>query len=127
MSVALALIALALFQIKHYLADFQWQSGWMIAGKARYGHPGGVAHAGLHALLSLPILVFVTGGWSGTVAGVLIAEGLVHYHIDWLKLRLGAARDIGPDDREFWHLVGLDQMAHQMTYLGVLAVLAIQG
>ena len=127
MSAAGVLAALLLFEVKHYLADFQWQTLWMVRTKGRYGHPGGVVHAGLHGVLSAPVLL-LTAAWApGLMAGLLIAEVVVHYHIDWLKARVVARRGIDENDHRYWHLLGLDQAAHHLTYLGIVAVLVIAG
>ncbi|MFV0358761.1 DUF3307 domain-containing protein [Tropicimonas sp.] len=116
------LAVLFAFQVKHFLADFCWQSAWMIAGKRDYGRGGGIAHAGLHAVLSVPILL-VAG--SGAALALLLAacEAIVHFHIDWLKAGATARRHLTPKDRAYWCLSGLDQLAHQCTYLAMIAVL----
>ena len=49
-----------------------------------------------------------------------IAEGIIHYHIDWIKVHFGCKDNTKP---LFWHQFGLDQLAHQATYL--LMVLTI--
>ncbi|EAQ24429.1 MULTISPECIES: DUF3307 domain-containing protein [unclassified Roseovarius] len=114
---------LILFQIKHYLADFQLQTGWMAANKGRYGHPSGVLHAGLHGAFSLPILLWFGLTWKFSL-GLAIAETVLHYHIDWAKSR--AVRQNGVDDADprFWHYLGLDQAAHQLTYVALFAIVA---
>jgi hypothetical protein len=124
----MVLATLALFQVKHYLADFQWQTLWMAETKGRYGHPGGLVHAGLHGLLSLPVLWLAAPVRPGLVAALAIAEVVVHYHIDWAKARIVARRGIDDRDSAYWHFLGLDQAAHQVTYLAMLCgvVLAAQ-
>ncbi len=115
------LLALVLFQLKHYLADFQWQTIWMVAGKGAYTGMGGVAHAGLHAALSIPVLM-VTGCTPMTILALAVAEFVVHLNIDWAKARLELRWNLTPDKRGYWQLFGLDQLAHQLTYIGMLAV-----
>ena len=56
------LIFLVLIQVKHYLADFRWQTGDMLAHKGEFLHPAGWAHAGLHGLLSVPVMAPVRIG-----------------------------------------------------------------
>mgnify|MGYP001494538601 CR=1 FL=1 len=58
MTPATLLILILLFQVKHLLADFIWQTGWMVRNKGTYGHLGGIAHAGLHGLLTVPVLIW---------------------------------------------------------------------
>lgn len=40
------IILLALFGIKHFLADFLWQTPKMLSEKGTYGASGGLEHAG---------------------------------------------------------------------------------
>lgn len=123
MSAGAIILAFALFQLKHYLADFHWQTIWMVETKGRYGHPGGLAHSGLHGLLSLPVLL-VAAPWMPALTVVLIlAEIAAHYDIDWLKSRIVTRRGLGEDDSVYWHLFGLDQAAHHLTYIGMVAIL----
>lgn len=118
------LMLLFLFQIKHVVADFVLQTEWMVRNKGRYGHPGGLAHAAIHAGLSA--LVLVTAPVGIVLASVLISgEFAIHYHIDWAKQHLVDERGLGQSQQSFWTLVGLDQFAHQVTYIAMaLAVLA---
>ena len=123
MSGAAVLVALALFQVKHYLADFHFQSAWMVASKGHYGRWGGVAHAGLHGGLSLLVLIVVAPSMPMVVALLVLAEIVVHYHIDWIKARGTELRGLEQDDRAFWRWLGLDQAAHHLTYIAMLAIL----
>ncbi|WP_417726806.1 DUF3307 domain-containing protein [Roseovarius sp.] len=114
---------LILFQIKHYLGDFQLQTGWMANNKGRYGHPSGIMHAGLHGALSLPILLWFVLPWEFAL-GLALMETLVHYHIDWAKARRVRQRGVNEAAPRFWHYLGLDQAAHQLTYIALFAVAA---
>lgn len=118
----LAIWALVALQIKHCLADFVWQSPWMIAGKAKYAHPGGVAHAGVHSVITGAILVGF-GLPIGASVAVAICEFVVHYHIDYIKALTARRLGLGPNDPRFWSHLGFDQLAHQLTYLAIVAVL----
>ncbi len=121
MSVALTnlLLALTLFQAKHLIADFLLQTPYMIRNKGQYGHPGGLAHAGLHGLLSLPAL-WVLGPGTGWILLLVGIEVVVHYHLDWGKEQLGRRLATAPDQARYWHLLGADQFLHQMTYVCLL-------
>ncbi|WP_297769233.1 DUF3307 domain-containing protein [uncultured Roseovarius sp.] len=114
---------LALFQIKHYLADFRFQTGWMVMNKGRYGHPSGLIHAALHSALSVPIFLWAgLSVWQCLTLGA--AELVLHYHIDWGKARIVRLQGIDETDPRFWRYLGLDQALHQMTYLGFFALVA---
>ena len=114
---------LILFQIKHYIGDFLLQTRWMASRKGRYGHPAGVAHAGIHGALSLPILLWFAPPWEMALA-LALAEVALHYHIDWVKARRMRDEAVTETDPRFWHYLGLDQAAHQLTYVALLAVVA---
>ena len=104
---------LALIFVKHYIVDFVMQTDAMVKGKAIYGNKDGILHSAQHAIgtfiiaalliqnplywLILPVFDFVT-----------------HYHIDWVKMNYGN-RDI--TNPKFWNHLGLDQLAHYLTYL----------
>lgn len=117
----LPLISLCLFQLKHYLFDFTFQTRYQLHNKGTYGHPGGILHAGLHAFGSIPALV-VLGIPLWLVASIIAAEFLVHYHVDWLKEQVVKANKWTPTDYGFWQALGIDQMVHHLTYLAMLAV-----
>ena len=110
-------ILLALFGIKHFIADFLMQYDYMIRDKGIYGAAGGLHHAGTHASWTFLILVpFVT-----TADQLLIlplVDFVAHYHIDWVKQHL--SRDKLMPHRQFWILFGADQALHYLTYVGII-------
>lgn len=118
----LATLALiALLQIKHVIADFVLQSPYIIQNRRFYGHPGGILHVAIHAAGSLAALAIM--GLPGLVAtlALLLAEAVVHYHIDWSKDNLVARAGLTPRDAGFWYATGIDQGLHQLTYLAMAA------
>ena len=115
------LLALTLFVVKHFVADFLLQSAWMRKGKQIYGHPGGMAHACIHMLGSVPALA-VLGLSPVFVFLLILAEGVVHYHIDWTKEALNRHFGVDTLQRRFWVLIGADQCLHHLTYLAMTAI-----
>ncbi len=114
--------ALALFEVKHHLCDYALQTEYQWRHKGIYGHPGGFIHAGIHVAGSVaPVLLLSLSPF--LVAGLLIAEFLVHYHCDWLKEQINKRRDLTPDQGLFWMVFGADQLVHQLTYVVMLVVL----
>lgn len=140
MSFEVALL-LGLF-IKHFICDFPLQATpWMYKNKGSfvwifvrrwwipvYPHPGGVVHAGLHAI-----------GTSAVVAGCLMYYGyaqpkilalaqvaaftdfLCHYVIDFSKINVGKYFNLKMDNSEwFWILLGFDQLLHALTYFYIV-------
>lgn len=120
------LILLAAFGIKHFICDFWLQYPYMLADKGQYGARGGLEHAGIHALGTLAVLILVLPwGLGAHLAAVLLAllDGIVHYHIDWVKTNL--SRNLTPHDRMFWLLLGADQGLHYLTYVLIIAILVL--
>lgn len=117
-----ALLLLALLQVKHALADFVLQSPYIIENRRHYGHPGGILHVAIHAAGSLA--AFLVAGPPGlfVLAAILLAEAVLHYHIDWTKDNFVRARALSPSDAVYWYATGTDQFLHQLTYLGMVWV-----
>lgn len=131
--------AFGLFYFKHFLVDFPLQRWpWMYLNKGTWGHAGGIVHAGLHALFTFLCLMLLAtydmyGVGTGHLAAINMAwlpaillsliEGFAHYVIDYAKMNINRLMDWHPNTTEwFWHLLGLDQLLHYMTYLFVLMV-----
>jgi hypothetical protein len=87
-------LILALLFIKHFLADFCWQSDRMIKDKGHLGRLGGLQHAGLHGALTYVILM----------------------HFLNLQARRATVR-LSTDSDKFWMWIGIDQLVHAMVYL----------
>ena len=113
------LALLVALQIKHLLADYVLQTPYMVRTKGRYGHPGGLLHAGAHGLLTACILA-LAGFPAALALGVAAGETVIHYHIDWAKERLGRRHALTPSMPGFWRLHGVDQLLHHLTYAGIL-------
>ncbi len=115
---------LALLAIKHVIADFLLQSRYILENRRIYGHPAGILHVGIHAFCSVLAISVLGLPAISSLAVVLAAEALLHYHIDWTKDRLVARLSLSPNDRLFWHVMGIDQGLHQLTYVAMAAYLA---
>lgn len=117
------LIVLVVLATKHLIFDFFLQTLWQIRNKGHYGHVGGLLHAAGHAagtclaflVITPPILVAI---------GIVVAEFVLHYHIDWFKEQIGHRMKLNPEQSGYWRAVGTDQWLHQMTYIGIVLVLA---
>ena len=121
-AVQVTLILFVLFSIKHFIIDFPLQKPYQWMNKGTYGHPGGILHAGLHALGTLLVLLPVTlVFWPSLILSVL--DGVIHYHVDWAKMNINKHYAWKPDTHEqFWILLGLDQLLHMLTYIGIIAL-----
>ena len=112
-------LLLALFGIKHFIADFALQFNYMIGEKGQYGADGGIHHAAVHAAFTFLILVFFAQSANDIIV-LALADGVVHYHIDWCKQQLN--RGLTTADHMFWVWMGADQALHYLTYIGIIYV-----
>jgi len=117
---SLALLLLFLFQIKHWYVDFVLQTDYHVKHKGIYGHPGGLWHSVHHGIATILVLVLFVDIVYALIAAIL--DTVVHYHIDWVKMNYGS-KDIS--SKNFWNHLGLDQMAHQITYILLVFFLLI--
>jgi len=114
-------------EIKHYLADYFLQPGWMLGGKGDFRKPGGYAHAGIHAGFSFAVLV-LCGAPLWLAAELLVAEFVVHYALDYAKIHYSMGVHVDKQPRKFWALHGVDQLTHQLTYAAMIyIVLRVMG
>ena len=118
------LIALALFQTKHFLCDFVFQSLWQVRNKSNYGHIAGLSHAGLHAVASVPALLVLTQS-PVLIAALCLGEFVIHYHSDWGKGQIDTRFGLSDQDWVYWVVFGADQFVHQLTYLGMIYILEV--
>jgi hypothetical protein len=121
--IAVLFWSLVLFETKHYICDFVLQTAYQYRNKGIYGHPGGLIHAGLHIVGSIPALLVMTQT-TWLIAAILAAEFVVHYHVDWFKEQINKRLELTVDGSRYWVVFGADQLTHQLTYVIILAVLA---
>lgn len=121
----------ALFAIKHFVCDFPLQAfPYMYKNKGDYGHLGGLLHASVHAVGTFVVIIgalfwlrgFDQFKYTFNIALTLaLADMIIHYHIDWAKMRLNKAMGWTPTNSEkFWVLMGFDQLLHNLTYVGFI-------
>lgn len=120
------LILLLLLEIKHWYADFVIQTYQQTVRKGIYRDLCGISHSIDHVWVSMVVLlvfsVFVKPLSTTSIILVPFIEGLIHYHIDWLKVKFGSKDLTKP---LFWSQFGLDQLLHKITYLAMACYLLI--
>ena len=119
--VGLFLILFVGLELKHLIADYFLQPGWMLAGKGNFAMPGGYAHAGVHVALSAVVLL-LAGVSLPTLALLVAAEFVVHFTIDHTKALLSKRSKSGPTTAVYWALHGGDQCIHHLSYLAMTAI-----
>ena len=112
-------LLLALFGVKHFIVDFLLQRKYQYANKGRYGHPGGILHAGLHGIATALVLwLFADINW---ILMMMAFDAFLHYHIDWAKTNINTKMGwTATTHDEFWWLLGLDQLLHWLTYVAII-------
>ena len=111
------LLLLALLQLKHWYIDFVNQTNVEIASKGIYGDSAGLNHSIKHGVGTMLCIILVTGIDHIAFASILaFLDSMIHYHIDWIKSNYGRSNI---SQKSFWVDLGLDQMAHQLTYIGI--------
>lgn len=119
------LALLLLLQIKHCYADFVLQTYQQTVKKGVWLDPIGISHTVEHVYCSLIAMivfsVFVPVS-AFAIAVVAVIEGVVHYVVDYGKVKYGSKDNTKPI---FWKQFGLDQLAHQVTYIWMIWFLLV--
>jgi hypothetical protein len=119
------LFLLFLLQVKHWYADFVIQTYMQTIKKGVWLHPVGISHSLDHiwgTLVALLIFNIVLPLSAITMLAVALLEGIIHYIIDFVKVKFGSKH---MTKSLFWNQFGMDQLAHQLTYLGIAVFLVI--
>lgn len=111
---------LLLLQIKHWYIDFVDQTDKEIQSKKIYGDIFGIHHSIKHGAATA-VCVEIVLGFPGFLFALLMGllDTVLHYHIDYTKSHYGCT---DPNKKLFWTHFGLDQLAHQITYIFILGI-----
>lgn len=102
-------------ELKHCVADYFLQPQWILSGKGNWRAPGGYAHAAVHAGLS-GVVLLVAGTPLAATGAIILGEFVIHYALDYSKIRYSAGVKMHTLPARYWSLHGIDQLAHQLTY-----------
>lgn len=108
-------IILTLLFVKHFVADFIFQTEEQVRGKGIYGNWAGITHSLAHVLGTFIVFYMFFGVGISLMFAVL--DGLIHYHVDWTKININKKYNYTVMDKQFWFWLGLDQLAHSLTYV----------
>jgi hypothetical protein len=122
---AALLAVLVVLQIKHFVCDYPLQTAYQLRNKGTYGHPGGMIHALIH-MVGTSAAFLVVQPTLALGAGLLVAEGLIHYHVDWTKENLNRRLGYTTANNGFWWAIGADQLIHHLTYSAIGGTLVYQ-
>ena len=118
------ILILALLLIKHWVFDFVLQTEEQIKHKGTYGNLVGMSHSLTHLVGTFLVVAMVLGFDYWTFALILATiDGILHYHIDWYVRNVdkGTAES---SNKRFWFWLGLDQMLHNLVYVGLTLVVS---
>lgn len=112
------LFFMVLLQLKHWYVDFVNQTMDEVHSKGKYGDKLGMWHSAKHGI-GTAMALWIIGGYDAILASLTVGlvDAVIHYHTDWAKMNWGN-RDI--QNPKFWNHLGLDQMVHQLTYIGIV-------
>lgn len=119
------LLLMLILQVKHCYADFYLQTYIQTVKKGVWLDPIGMSHTTEHMYCSLvAMLAFSFFVPMGALAIILttVVEGVVHYFVDYTKVKYGNKDSTKPI---FWTQFGLDQLAHQITYIWMVCYLLV--
>ncbi len=108
------------FQIKHFLADYPFQTTYMlekVRDKAWFFPL--LSHAAVHAFFTLVIvcIVDVNLWW------LALVDLVIHFTMDRIKASKKMLNRFPPDNKFFWWALGFDQMVHHLTHYFIIWVL----
>lgn len=114
-------VILALFQLKHFIADYPLQGTYML-GKFKGGWEWVkplLAHVAVHAVFTTTIVSFFRPSlwWLG------LLDAFIHFTMDRIKASPNLLGRFKPDNKYFWWALGFDQMVHHLTDLLVVFLL----
>lgn len=100
------------FQLKHLLADYFFQTEYMLqkTGEKKWFYPL-LAHALMHGFQTNLLLVcfsLYSYMWLG------LLDAIAHFFID--RLKVIASRNVSAANPTYWRLLGMDQALHHCTH-----------
>lgn len=108
-------LCLILLFLKHWYVDFVVQTPGEIENKGTYLHWQGIKHAVKHGIGTFMVLAYNLG--LGDVLLLASLDMMIHYHVDWAKLKIQTHMQLTAQHAGYWNLFGLDQLAHALTYI----------
>ena len=112
-------VVLALLFVKQWYINFVNQSMEEVTGKGIYGNAHGVMHSLKHGVgTGIIMWLFISDPLMAIMLGFI--DFVLHYHIDWLKININKRYNYTAENPKFWAWLGADQLAHSLTYLGLV-------
>lgn len=112
-------LLLVIFQLKHFLADFPFQTQYMLKktlAEWAFVIPLGV-HCSIHAAMTFGIMLY----FAPHLWWLALCDFAIHFIMDRIKSGpkyLG--RFNNPSRTSFWVSLGFDQMVHHLTHIWII-------
>lgn len=118
------IVLIAVFQVKHFVADYILQGKYMLGKFKLVGWEMPLlAHSSIHMAMTFFIVLCYLPVQYALMLAVL--DMGIHFVIDRLKVLISRGYD-SSKDKEFWWALGADQMSHHFTHYGIaFAVITI--
>lgn len=114
-----SLVLLYCLLAKHAIADLLIQSIRKPGDKTNFKDPKGYIHAADHGILTALVVYFLTFNITDAIV-VGVADTFLHYIIDYIKSTICRHKKLTTNDKIFWALQAVDQLAHYTCYLGIV-------
>ena len=111
---SLILQVICAFLFKHIMADYFLNPIYTPANKHKYGSKGSLLHMFCHMFFCFFFLFFLVPG--KILVFIVLFDGLVHYHVDFVKSRLLCQRECLSQWVVLMIILG-DQILHLLTYV----------
>lgn len=110
--------------VKHFLCEFVFRYPYQYENEHVYGHMGGISHSLIHVFGTFFVLTTLVGGTHDPhlILSIVVAEFIVHYHIDWMTGNMIHHYKKQPTGRlnEIWWIAGMDHLLHYATYYAIV-------
>lgn len=107
-------VLLITFQIKHFLADYVFQTSYMLKkSQTNNWILPLLSHSLVHGFFTLFILI--TYGYI-QLWYLFLIDIIVHFLVDAVKARPQFLGRFNPSQKQFWISLGFDQMLHHLTH-----------
>jgi hypothetical protein len=120
-SIFSVIVLLLLLQVKHHYFDYEDQKDEDELKKHDYFLPTAICHSIKHGIATAVcfLIVFPTHVMFAVSCGAI--DFFLHHNIDYGKTKIQQSEPPILNDRYVW---GIDQLFHQFTYIGLVALAA---
>ena len=75
--------------------------------------PSRIKQGSINLVFLIPLLLIVI---------LPIFDGVIHYHVDYVKSNIWKTKGYTPADQMYWVTHGVDQLLHLLTYVAIVAL-----